>query len=160
MGTIDQETVASLAIELRGLAAAGICSQVTTSAADAILNLLAEGENLRETIRKQAAAAHAGMDAAKRASSIQLALAEQARAESAPEVLASERAANALLSSEVEQLENNLAHSNNERSLWQSRYEKLRRLTPTQFSDLLTKHQVGVPFEQLVDDLPLHVGER
>lgn len=68
MGTIDQETVASLAIELRGLAAAGICSQVTTSAADAILNLLAEGENLRETIRKQAAAAHAGMDAAKRAS--------------------------------------------------------------------------------------------
>ncbi|CAB3784426.1 hypothetical protein [Pararobbsia alpina] len=66
--------------------------------------LLAEARRLREEIKRQAAAAHMGMDAAKRASTIQLQLAEQARAESSPEVIASERAMNALLTEENEAL--------------------------------------------------------
>src|SRR5258708_275461 len=45
-----------------------------------------------------------GRDAAKATSTIQLKLTEQARAESSPDVLASERAANALLTAEVEGL--------------------------------------------------------
>jgi hypothetical protein len=66
--------------------------------------VLAECERLRETIKRQANAARAGMDAATRASSIRLELATQARAESSPEVLASERAMNATLTEENEAL--------------------------------------------------------
>lgn len=60
---------------------------------------------LNETLRRQAAAAHAGMDAAKRTSTIQLELAEKARAESSPDALASERATNAILTEENTRLE-------------------------------------------------------
>lgn len=49
-------------------------------------------------------AALTGMDAAKRVSTIQLQEAQRARAESAPEVLASEREANAILTAENEAL--------------------------------------------------------
>ncbi|SAL01638.1 hypothetical protein AWB80_08173 [Caballeronia pedi] len=52
-------------------------------------------------------AALTGMDAAKRVSTIQLAEAHRARAESSPEVLASERAANAVLTDENEKLREN-----------------------------------------------------
>jgi len=57
-----------------------------------------------ETIRLQANAARAGMDAAKRSAHIMYDLADKARRESAPEVLASERAANAILTEENERL--------------------------------------------------------
>jgi hypothetical protein len=67
---------------------------------DLVGYLMHANMRLNETLRKQAAAAHAGMDAAKRASTIQLELAEQARAESSPEALASERAANSILTEE------------------------------------------------------------
>lgn len=69
-----------------------------------ILALIAEVRALRDAIKKQAHAAIAGMDSAKRTSTIQLKLAEQARAESSPEVLASERAMNAMLTEENETL--------------------------------------------------------
>jgi hypothetical protein len=70
----------------------------------AILELIAEVRNLRETIRKQASSARAGMDAAKRAATILYAEADKARAESSPDVLASERQANAMLTEENERL--------------------------------------------------------
>lgn len=57
-----------------------------------------------ETIRLQASAARAGMDAAKRGALIMYDLAERARRESAPDVLASERAANAILTQENERM--------------------------------------------------------
>lgn len=60
--------------------------------------------NLREQLKLQANAAHMGMDAAKRTSGIQLQLAEQARAESSPEVLESERQVNSMLTEESERL--------------------------------------------------------
>jgi hypothetical protein len=66
--------------------------------------VVAECERLRETIKRQASAARAGMHAATRASSIRLELAEQSRAESSPEVLVSERAMNAMLTEENEAL--------------------------------------------------------
>jgi hypothetical protein len=66
--------------------------------------VLAECERLRETIKRQANAARMGMDAAKAGGAIMLELATQARAESSPEVLASERAMNATLTEEVERL--------------------------------------------------------
>lgn len=61
-------------------------------------------------IRRQASAAVAGMDAATRISSRQLELARQARAESAPESLESERAANAKLTQELSLAEEGLAN--------------------------------------------------
>jgi hypothetical protein len=67
---------------------------------DLVGYLLHANMRLNETIRRQAAAARAGMDATTRASSIRLDLAEKARAESSPDVLASERAANAILTEE------------------------------------------------------------
>lgn len=70
----------------------------------AILELIAEVQALRETIKRQANAARAGMDAAKRASTILYAEAAKARAESSPDVLASERAMNSILTEENEAL--------------------------------------------------------
>lgn len=55
---------------------------------------------MTDTLRRQSSAARMGMDAARRASTIQIDLAEKARAESSPEALASERAANAILTEE------------------------------------------------------------
>lgn len=65
-------------------------------------------EDHEAIIKRQAAAATSGMDATTRISSRQLELARQARAESAPEALESERAANARLTQEVEDLRNEL----------------------------------------------------
>lgn len=59
---------------------------------------------LLDSLKMQAAAATMGMDAAKRTSTIQLQLADEARAETSPDVLASERAANAILTDENESL--------------------------------------------------------
>ena len=71
---------------------------------DLVGYLLHANMRMTDTLRRQASAARAGMDAAKRASTIQLELADKARAESSPEALASERAANALLTEENERL--------------------------------------------------------
>jgi hypothetical protein len=71
---------------------------------EGILELVAEVRRLRDAIRLQANAVRTAMDANTRASSIRLELAEQARAESSPEVLASERAMNAMLTEENEAL--------------------------------------------------------
>lgn len=68
------------------------------------LSLIAEVRALRETIRFQANAARAGMDAAKAAGAIMLQEALKVRAESSPDVLASERAVNAMLTEENEAL--------------------------------------------------------
>jgi hypothetical protein len=67
---------------------------------DLVGYLINANMRLNETIRRQASAALAGMDATTRASSIRLELAEKARAESSPDALASERAANAILTEE------------------------------------------------------------
>jgi hypothetical protein len=69
-----------------------------------ILALIAEVRALRETIKRQASAARMGMDAAKASGAIMLELAQQARAASSPDVLASERAMNAMMTEEVERL--------------------------------------------------------
>lgn len=69
-----------------------------------ILALIAEVRALREMIRLQANAAHAGMVAAKRSATILYEEAQKARAESSPELLASERVMNAMLTAENEAL--------------------------------------------------------
>lgn len=72
--------------------------------ASTVLELAAEVRKLRETIRLQANAARTLADATIRDASIRQGLAEKARAESSPEVLASERAMNAMLTEENEML--------------------------------------------------------
>lgn len=69
-----------------------------------VAELIAEVRRLREAIRLQANTVRTAMDANTHASGIRLELAEQARAESSPEVLASERAINAMLTEENEEL--------------------------------------------------------
>ncbi|ATI15670.1 hypothetical protein [Bordetella phage vB_BbrM_PHB04] len=64
----------------------------------------AEAVDLRAAIRKQAAAATMGMDEAKRGASIMLKRAEELHGQSNPDALASERAANAMLTEENERL--------------------------------------------------------
>ena len=56
-------------------------------------------------LKRQAAAAISGMDAAKTISSVQLQQAHRLRAESSPEALESERQANAILTERVAELE-------------------------------------------------------
>lgn len=58
----------------------------------------------QEIIDRQAKAAKMGMDAAKKSAAIMERNAKQMRAESSPEVIESERAANAVLTDRVEQL--------------------------------------------------------
>lgn len=69
-----------------------------------VAELIAEMRRLREAMKLQANAARMGMDAAKTGGAIMLELAEQARAESSPDALASERAMNAMLTEENEAL--------------------------------------------------------
>lgn len=59
----------------------------------------------QEIIDRQAKAAKMGMDAAKKSAAIMEGNAKQMRAESSPEALESERAANAMLTDRVEELE-------------------------------------------------------
>jgi hypothetical protein len=101
--------------------------------------VVAECERLRAAMKLQSNAAHAGMDAATRASSIRLELAEQARTESSPEVLASERAMNAMLTEENDVLRSArdvlqaacvdavlaLAHASLSDPVYQSAYDKV-----------------------------------
>jgi hypothetical protein len=63
-----------------------------------------EIERLNNALKKQAASAIMGMDAAVKSSSQQLAQAAKIRAESSPDALESERAMNAMLTAELEQL--------------------------------------------------------
>ena len=65
-------------------------------------------DEVDEVLKRQAAAARSGMDAAKAISSRQLELAQKARAESSPDALESERQANALLTAENERLREDL----------------------------------------------------
>jgi HAMP domain-containing protein len=65
----------------------------------------AEIERLNSALKKQAAAAKSGMNAAKQVSSYQLEEAKRLRAESSPEALESERAANARMTDEIERLQ-------------------------------------------------------
>ena len=67
-------------------------------------------EDHEAIIRRQAAAALSGMDAAKATSSRQLELAQKARAESSPDALESERQANAKLTQELSLAEEGLAN--------------------------------------------------
>lgn len=73
-----------------------------------------EIERLRDAIKRQAAAAKTGMDAATRISSVQLEQARIARAESSPDAIDSERNANAVLTGEVERLRAELAAAKRE----------------------------------------------
>ncbi|WP_429499492.1 hypothetical protein ACQUFY_21735 [Robbsia andropogonis] len=66
--------------------------------------LAAQVEKLYNELLLTRQAAHRGMDAVKKGSTIQLQLAEKARAESSPDALASEREANAILTAENERL--------------------------------------------------------
>lgn len=66
--------------------------------------LQAQIRTLETQLKDTKRAALAGMDAAKSVSAIQLQEAQRARAESSPEALAAERAANAILTDENEQL--------------------------------------------------------
>ena len=59
----------------------------------------------QEIIDRQAKAAKIGMDAAKKSAEVMERNAKQMRAESSPEVIESERAANAMLTDRVEELE-------------------------------------------------------
>jgi len=64
-----------------------------------------EIERLNNALKKQAASALMGMDAAVQSSSQQLAQARKLKAESSPDALESERAANAALTAEIERLQ-------------------------------------------------------
>jgi hypothetical protein len=70
--------------------------------ADAVKYIRADKH--QEIIDRQARAAKMGMDAAKKSAEIMERNAKQMRAESSPEVVESERAANAVLTDRVEQL--------------------------------------------------------
>ena len=71
--------------------------------ADAVAYIRADKH--QEIIDRQAKAAKIGMDAAKRGAAIMERNAKKMRAESSPEALESERAANAMLTDRVEELE-------------------------------------------------------
>jgi predicted nucleic acid-binding Zn-ribbon protein len=78
----------------------GLCGE----AADELRRQYGEIERLNNALKKQAAAAKMGMDAATAISSQQLLQAAKLRAESSPDALESERAMNAILTAELEQL--------------------------------------------------------
>jgi len=71
--------------------------------ADAVKYIRADKH--QEIIDRQAKAAKMGMDAAKKSAAIMERNAKQMRAESSPEAIESERAANAMLTDRVEELE-------------------------------------------------------
>ncbi|HJV75463.1 MAG TPA: hypothetical protein VJ654_14650 [Noviherbaspirillum sp.] len=77
-------------------------------------------EQLQFTIARQARAAKMGMDAAKSSAQAMLTEANKARAESSPDALASERAANAALTDQIERLQRELeeARRDAERFAW------------------------------------------
>jgi hypothetical protein len=88
---------------------------IATEAADLIEQQAARIAELEAAIRKQANAARSLADATIRDASIRQGLAEKALAESSPEVLASERQANALLTEENERLNARLTALESER---------------------------------------------
>lgn len=82
-------------------------------------------EDHEAIIQRQASAALAGMNAATAISSRQLALSRQARAESSPDALESERQANAKLTDEIERLRNDLTACQLERDGMRAALEKI-----------------------------------
>jgi hypothetical protein len=121
---------------------------------DVALALLDRVEALEAQLKAQARAALAGMDAATRASSIRLELAEKARAESSPEALASERAANAILTEENERLR---AALEAERQPWISVSDglpEIRALAFTPTDNRLIQHRIipGGMFRQIAKE--------
>jgi hypothetical protein len=94
-------------------------------------------------LKRQAAAAISGMNAATAISSAQVQQAHRLRAESSPEALESERQANAILTDRIAELEKS-----------HHRYEKMRRLSPREFHSLWMQSIAGDRFDDLVDRLP------
>lgn len=94
---------AARALEISGKANRMVIEEAM-SQAQRIKELERELEKMREVIARQAKAAKIGMDAAKSSAQATLTAAQKAQAESSPEALASERAANAALTEEVERL--------------------------------------------------------
>jgi hypothetical protein len=104
--------VEDLIKRLRGV---GPVLTLAHQAADALEAENARVAELEEAIRKQANAARSLADATIRDASIRQGLAEKAYAESSPEVLASERQANAMLTEENERLTARLTALESER---------------------------------------------
>jgi hypothetical protein len=128
---------------------------------DLVGYLLHANIRLNETLRRQASAVRAGMDATTRASSICLELAVKARAESSPEALASERAANALLTEENERLRAQLQEARDaleaERQPWIPVSEGIpgvRTLAFTPSDNRLLQHRIipGGMFRQVATE--------
>lgn len=88
-------------------------------AAAALESIRAEHDGLKEAIEKQARSAIMGMDAAKKHASEMLKEAAKLNAESKPDILASERAANAALTEEVESIRAELEREKAERQTFQ-----------------------------------------
>ena len=80
-------------------------AEVLRIGSNEIERLQLDNDKLRKAIELQGRAAITGMNAAKEISSHQLAAAQKLNAESKPEVIESERAANAILTARVEELE-------------------------------------------------------
>lgn len=95
-------------------------------AADRLAEVEAENSKLKASLERQGKAALAGMDAAKAGASLMLEQARKLSAESRPEVVESERDANALLTAEVERLESELAEL---RTLYDVASERVGLLT-------------------------------
>jgi len=84
----------------------------------ALSQLQAENARLNDVIAKQASAARMGMDAAKKHASQMMEEATRLNAESKPEVIASERAANAILTAENAELRRDLEEMRKEVREW------------------------------------------
>jgi hypothetical protein len=103
---------------------------VRNEAADLIEQQAARIAELEAAIRKQANAARSLADATIRDASIRQGLAEKAYAESSPEVLASERQANAMLTEENERLTARLTALESERDALLAAAGKSRKVPP------------------------------
>lgn len=82
-----------------------VAAFIAAASPQTVLELIATIQRLESAIAKQAKAAISAVAAAKANAGSMLAEAEKARAESSPDVLASERAANTALTEEVERLQ-------------------------------------------------------
>lgn len=99
-----------------------------------------ENDKLREAIKKQANAFRSGMDSAKKHASHMLQDAAQLNAESKPEVVDSERQANALLTEENERLKKQLRTARREeRTLVIKQAEERRLLLGKRYQDRLAR---------------------
>lgn len=128
---------------------------------DLVGYLVARIESLEQDLAATKAAALRGMDAAKATSTIQLDLAQKARAESSPNALASERAANAILTEENTRLQVQLQEARDaledERQPWIHVSEGLpsvRTLAFTPTHNCMLQHRIipGGMFRQVATE--------